>query len=197
MGQGRRHVTCVRAKSTRASAPRPACRASASAGKVLSRRMTCRAFTGAAWSGRPQEEHRRWPGELPQVHGAGQAAEAAGGVKKHHRGSVNHRVRVHGQLLRPCHAGGVDSSASWGNSEQCRLERGGGSSGPPGWWCTGEDKTHGSRSRQHLPKEVSLARPGHMRRLAGSYEARYLPRRLKGVHRRQVSRNGIRGCRPR
>jgi hypothetical protein len=32
----------------------------------------------AAWSGRPQEEHRRWPGDLPEVHGAGQAAQAAG-----------------------------------------------------------------------------------------------------------------------
>ena len=30
-----------------------------------------------AWSGRPQEEHRRRPGELPEVHGAGQGAEAA------------------------------------------------------------------------------------------------------------------------
>ena len=30
------------------------------------------------WSGRPQEEHRRRAGELPEVHGAGQGAEAAG-----------------------------------------------------------------------------------------------------------------------
>jgi hypothetical protein len=32
----------------------------------------------AAWSGWPQEEHCRWSGELPEIHRAWQAAQAAG-----------------------------------------------------------------------------------------------------------------------
>ena len=58
----------------------------------------------------------------------------------------------------------------------------------------GQEKTRGSRSRQHLPKGVSLVRPGHRRRLAGSYEAWCRPGRVRGVRRRQVSRSGSRGC---